>query len=603
MNPKLQIKNLVFFFFFSCVAFAQDVSLFQQFNGRYDFTFIGNTLNTSENNLNNLCAITTSSSATLTLSPTDEIEKAYLYWAGSGTGDFNVLLNGTPITSERNFAFFQNDLDYFSGFTDITSFVQTTRNGNYTLSDLDVSSFLDAQHYCNNRTNFAGWAIVIIYKNENLPLNQINLYDGLQGVSRVNQNLTLNLNSLNVIDNAGSKIGFIAWEGDVNLPDPGFVESLRINNNILSNDLNPPNNAFNGTNSFTNSRNLYNMDLDVYEIQNYITVGDDSVEIKLTSQQDFVMISTILTKLNSQLPDATISIDNVALECNSRRIIVDYTVYNLDSTNPLRAEVPISIYADGIFIESTLTVPPIPIGGSYSDIIYLTIPEGIPNDFILEFVVDDIGNGTGIVTEINEMNNDFSVEVSLLLSPEFTPLPKLLACNQGLKKGTFNFSSYEDLVKVNPDCEVHFYNSYEDADLNENPIFNTSNYVATTTPKEIFIRIEDENCYSITSFFLDTKNCPPTVYNAVTANNDGWNDDFFIDGLRDIFVNFQLYIYNRWGVLVWTGNNNTENWYGLATKGIEINGTNLPDGTYFYVLDLNDPDYVNPMTGYVYLKR
>jgi hypothetical protein len=69
--------------------------------------------------------------------------------------------------------------------------------------------------------------------------------------------------------------------------------------------LNPVDNAFNGTNSFTGSTSLYNMDLDVYTIQNNINIGDTSAQIQLTSGQDFVMINAIVTKLNSQLPDAT----------------------------------------------------------------------------------------------------------------------------------------------------------------------------------------------------------------------------------------------------------------------------------------------------------
>jgi hypothetical protein len=46
------------------------------------------------------------------------------------------------------------------------------------------------------------------------------------------------------------------------------------------------------------------MDLDVYTIQNNINIGD-TAQIQLTSGQDFVMINAIVTKLNSQLPDAT----------------------------------------------------------------------------------------------------------------------------------------------------------------------------------------------------------------------------------------------------------------------------------------------------------
>ena len=47
-----------------------------------------------------------------------------------------------------------------------------------------------------------------------------------------------------------------------------------INGNLIANPpLNPENNAFNGTNSFTGASDLYNMDLDVYNIQNNIHIA------------------------------------------------------------------------------------------------------------------------------------------------------------------------------------------------------------------------------------------------------------------------------------------------------------------------------------------
>jgi gliding motility-associated-like protein len=120
---------------------------------------------------------------------------------------------------------------------------------------------------------------------------------------------------------------------------------------------------------------------------------------------------------------------------------------------------------------------------------------------------------------------------------------------------------------------------------------------------EIFVRIDDGLCFSTTSFRLLVRNCPITIYNYVSANNDGANDTFFIEGLRDIFVNFDLEIYNRWGVLIWTGNNNTLDWDGHSTKGIVIYGNHVPDGTYYYILRLNDPDYEKPYTGFLYLVK
>ncbi len=576
---------------------GQDVSLYQQFNGRYDFTFLGNTMNPVENTFQVTPAIFTTSSATLTLQPNDVVEKAFLYWAGCGTGDFNVKLNGVDITAQRTFSnVLQTQFNFFSAFTDITSQIQSTGNGTYTLSDLDVTSFINL--HAQNSTNFAGWAIVVVYYNPNLPLNQLNVYDGLQAVSQVQNQLNITLNSLNVIDNNDAKIGFLAWEGDVGLSNN---ETLSINGNILSNTLNPPTNAFNGTNTITNSIDLYNMDLDIYSIQNNIAIGDTSADIQMTSNQDFVMINAIVSKLNSQLPDATISIDVTNQACNSNILLVDFTVYNLNSTEILPAGTPISIYANGEFIEYTETLTPIPIGGSWSDQISILLPFGIPSNFDLQFVVDDIGTGVGIVTEINENNNIDLLTITQNSSPSFNNLDDLVSCNEGLTKGTFNFSHYEDLVKTDTNQIVHFYTTIDDALNQTNPIFNTSNFVANSTPQEIYIRLENDNCYGFTSFFLTTKNCPPTVYNYVSGNFDGFNDGFFIEGLRDVFLNFEVKIYNRWGKWLWTGNQSKPDWDGYVENGVDEKYA--PAGTYYYVVFLNDPDYNEPLVGYLYLTR
>ena len=590
-----------------CSVFGQNVALYQQFNGKYDFTMVGNTMNVAENGANDPCLILTSSSENLNLSSSDVVVSAFLYWSGSGTGDFNIKLNNQNIIASRMFSHIQpsSGKPFFSAFTNVTSLVQTTGNGLYTVSELDVSTFLNPSDYCNNGTNFAGWALLIIYENANLPINQLNVYDGLQSIPISFQNppetsLSITLESLNVIDNADAKIGFIAWEGDRNIQ---VSESLFINDNLIGNPpLNPSNNAFNGTNSFTNSTTLYNMDLDVYNIQNNITIGDASATIKLTSGQDYVMINTIITKLNSQLPDATISIDNVIQLCDSRIITVEYTVYNLNATNVLLSGTPIAIYANNIFIQYDETTLPIAVNGSYTATITITIPDTIPNDFVLKFVVDDLGNGIGIRPEILENNNSFSQNVSFFTSPIINQLPPLESCNEGLTRGTFDFENYSALVISNGNQTFQgFYESQIDAQNFSNPIINTTAFVATSTPKEIFIRVNDGNCYSLSSFFLNTKKCKPTVYNYVSANNDGINDIFFIKGLRDVFLNFEIEIYNRWGKLIWTGNQNSPDWDGFSNTKFIFNNTTNAAGTYYYIVNLNDSDFPEPLVGWLYL--
>ncbi len=605
MQCKVKILYFWIIILFSPSFFGQNVSFYKQYNGRFDFTFIGNTMNLGENNVTVGCEniVVTSSSTTLNLNSDFIIQNAYLYWAGSGLGDFNVQLNSVPISAQRTFSniSISSGLHYFSAFADVTSQIISTGNGNYTLSDLDVSqTLINESGYCDNRTNFAGWAMIIVYKGTALPLNQINIYDGLESIPN---EITINLNNLNVVDANNAQIGFIAWEGDANL---SVNETLSINGNTLSNPpLNPANNAFNGTNSITGSNTLYNMDLDIYNIQNNIAVGDTSAQIQLTSGRDVVFINAVVTKLNSQLPDASVVLNSNVQNCGSRSIALNFNINNFNCTQELPAATPIAIYANGQLVAQTQTTSTIPIDGSETLQITINLPIEIIDNFTISIVVDDNGSGLGTVSEISENNNQAtSPLLSLWATPTFNTLPPQMTCNQGLTKGTFNFFDYSNLAISNAtDTFAGFYETVEDASSATNTILNPTNYTANTTPKEIFVRIENQHCFAITSFLLQTKICPPTFNNYVSNNNDGENDSFSIEGLRDIFMNFELEIYNRWGKLIWTGNNNSSDWDGIATNGLRLDNLNVPEGTYYYILKLNDSDYPDPLTGWLYYTK
>ncbi len=83
------------------------------------------------------------------------------------------------------------------------------------------------------------------------------------------------------------------------------------------------------------------------------------------------------------------------------------------------------------------------------------------------------------------------------------------------------------------------------------------------------------------------------IYTGFSPDGDGINDFFIIDGLNNYSSN-KLFIYNRWGNQVFVAENYQNNWKG------DWNGTPLPDGVYFYQLQLpNGENY----TGYVQLRR
>jgi gliding motility-associated-like protein len=609
------LKKLYFLFFLvSGVFYAQEITSFQQFNGRYDYIAIGNTLNPAENNLDgSFCQLLSSSSADLNLDPSNEIIAAYLFWAGSGQGDLEITLNNQSFIADQTYNVFYDEsptssLPYFSCTKDITSFIISEGNTTYTLSDLDVSSVLTPNTtYCGNRTNFAGWSIYIIYKNDILPLNQVNLFVGLDIINRFVPEKEIIIDNLNVLDNQGAKIGFLAWEGDNAL---NFGESLLINNNILSNPpLNNSDNAFNGTNTFTNSTTLYNMDLDVYNIENNINVGDTQATIKLTTggvdnngfyRADLIILNNIITVLNSQVPDA--SIENLSFEvsCNSREVALTYDITNYNATESLPSNTPISIYADNVLIGQSETFSTIAIGDFETHQENYNIPSQIPLDFNLTIAVDDDGTGNGIVLEILETNNIENININLFPEPLNIPLELTTECDETANSYFFNLETALSTTIQNTYLSFSYFESLEDLNQQNNEILNITNFETNFFPNTVYVKAEKNTCFDVITITLNVNQCPPFIPSGISPNNDGLNDVFNITFYSDTNTDYDLLIYNRYGTLTFKGSQN-QLWDGTSNRGIN-KGEILPVGTYYYVLNVKTENQ-KQITGWVYLNR
>lgn len=91
------------------------------------------------------------------------------------------------------------------------------------------------------------------------------------------------------------------------------------------------------------------------------------------------------------------------------------------------------------------------------------------------------------------------------------------------------------------------------------------------------------------------------VYNGISPNNDGVNDNFiiqYIDLLPETQDN-KVSIYNRWGSKVFevSNYNNTTNVF----RGLNDNGNELPSGTYFYKIEFANGR--KSENGYLILKK
>ena len=83
------------------------------------------------------------------------------------------------------------------------------------------------------------------------------------------------------------------------------------------------------------------------------------------------------------------------------------------------------------------------------------------------------------------------------------------------------------------------------------------------------------------------------IYTGFSPNGDGVNDYFRIEGLER-FQTRRLSIFNRWGTLVYFNDHYDNSWTG------QWQGKDLPDGTYFYLLEL---DGGRMLSGYLHINR
>lgn len=88
---------------------------------------------------------------------------------------------------------------------------------------------------------------------------------------------------------------------------------------------------------------------------------------------------------------------------------------------------------------------------------------------------------------------------------------------------------------------------------------------------------------------------PINVINSFSPNGDGVYDVFTIEGVRN-FPDNKLTIFSRWGDIIFEKDGYANDWDGSRGFSEEV-----PEGVYFYQLELNDGS--NPVKGYLYLKR
>ena len=132
----------------------------------------------------------------------------------------------------------------------------------------------------------------------------------------------------------------------------------------------------------------------------------------------------------------------------------------------------------------------------------------------------------------------------------------------------------------------------------------SNNTLASATVKPVVsstytLIVTNQYCFDLAEITIYVDRCltdiTSAIPKAISPNNDGANDYFIVPDI-DYFTKNSIKIYNRWGNIVYESSPYLNEWNGKSK-----NGNDLPDATYYYILDLGNDKVIR--TGYIIIQR
>ncbi len=296
------------------------LSLYRNLSGNFNYSTAGGTFRTADNNTDP-CAITTTSSATLTdaIPAGATVKEAYLFWSHSSyVTDNEVTFEGQNVQAELVYgAGFtgRQFYGYIANVTGIVSGISNPTSNTFDLTDLVIDN---SSNFCGTATVLGAWSLMVFYEEASLPASTINLYYGFDITQNAGTSFTLD--NFYAISAAGSKATFLSYEGDATLDGSSSgstnPEELSITNQLGSNFIltgdggQTGNNAYNSTVydeiGGVNNTGIYGLDLDTYDISAFIGPADTQVTANVDVGQDLVISSAVAIRVPSNLISGTV---------------------------------------------------------------------------------------------------------------------------------------------------------------------------------------------------------------------------------------------------------------------------------------------------------
>jgi len=312
-----------------------------------------------------------STSASVAVPAGSTVLYARLYWGGNTGG----ALSRTSVKLQAPGGVYQTltatssltqGSTYYQSAVDVTAIVRSAGDGTYWVGDISSQT---------GTNRFAGWGLVVAYRNPAEPYRDLTVSEGLDQVSGSDVD-TLSISGF-LTPRAGTvnaSIGLVAWEGDLGI----IGDQMKIDSTVVNNDAHPATNFFDSsvsdpTSALPRSPNYVNgMGVDVARIDasGILANGVTSATLTFSTSGDAYLPGVVTTQVDLFAPAFT-PITKSVVDLNGHDPawtgdVLEYTV-TLSNTGGERADKVTlldPLPAGVTFVPGSISYPPSTTSGA-----------------------------------------------------------------------------------------------------------------------------------------------------------------------------------------------------------------------------------------------
>lgn len=158
---------------------------------------------------------------------------------------------------------------------------------------------------------------------------------------------------------------------------------------------------------------------------------------------------------------------------------------------------------------------------------------------------------------------------------------------------TLYYAPNENKEIVAPDGFTNY--EWVPASSVSDPTAQMTSYILDESGWVVLTALSSQGCIINDSVFVVIVDL--TIPEGFSPNNDLTNDRFVVPELEELKA--QVYFWNRWGDLVFETDHYLNDWEGKCKSSFCLGNQDLPEGTYYYLIDVYDVKF----EGFITLKR